>query len=126
MLQRNLYVSATDAGGGFAERGMTDLARALKVFDRYVEADAGGEAAFTLLSDHDGRLHVKRAGDGFGVRVIARNARDAMLGGLLPAREAMVWEVSGVDVAQVHGLITALYKLPASEFRLQVKREMAG
>lgn len=126
MLQRNLYVSATDAVGGFAERGMADLARALKVFERYVEADAGGEAAFALLSDHDGRLHVKRAGEGFDVRVVARNARAAMLGGLLPAREAMVWEVAGVDVEQVRGLITALFKLPASEFRLQVKRELAG
>lgn len=126
MLAAKLYVSATDATGGFAGRGMVSLTKALETFDIFADDGAAGQAVFMVLSNHDGRIELRNGSGGFAGRVIARAARAAILGGLFPAREAVVWQVDGLDRAEAHGLITALYRLPASEFRAQVRREMAG
>jgi len=127
MLARKLFVSATDAAGGFTGRGMVSLTRALEVLDDFLAAQAGGRAVFMVLSDHDGRIELRHgAGGDLAAIVTARAARKAALGGLLPAREAVVWRVDTLSRDEAAGIVTALYRLSGSAFRVQVNRELTA
>ena len=124
VIGRKLFVSATDADGAFTGRGMVSLKRALEVLDEFVAADAGGRAMFMVQSDHDGRLEVRHGRGGLVAIVTARAARTALLGGWLPAREAVVWRPETLDRDAAARLVTALYRLSGSAFRTQVGREL--
>jgi hypothetical protein len=124
MIGNKLYITATDADGAFTGRGMLSLARALEVFADFVDAQAGGRAMFMVVSNHDGRIEMRPAAGGIATSVTVSAPRRAMLGGLLPAREGVVWEPGIVSREEAQGIVSALYRLPAAEFRNTVRREM--
>ncbi len=124
MLARKLFVSATDAAGGFSGRGMVSLAKALETLGAFFEAGEGERAVFMVLSDHDGRIELRHGPGGLVGVITARAARDAALGGLLPKRDAMIWRVDGLSRAEAEGIVTALYRLSGAAFRAQVNREL--
>lgn len=125
MLGRKLFVSATDAAGAFTGRGMVSLGRARQVLAGFVAAAEGGRAVFMVLSDHDGRVELRHGPQGLTAMVTARAGRAAMLGGLLPARDAVVWSIERLDPEDADRIVTALYTLSGGAFRAQIAREMA-
>jgi len=127
LVPRKLYVSATDAAGAFTGRGVVSLSRALEVLDAFGEAGEGGRAVFMVLSDHDGRVELRNGiGGGFAAFVTARAARKAALGGILPAREAVVWRIASLDREEAGRIVSALYRLSGADFRAQVNRELTA
>jgi len=127
LVPRKLFVSATDAAGGFTGRGMVSVARALEVLDAFAESGESDRAVFMVLSDHDGRVELRnRAGGGFAAVVTARAARKAAFGGLFPAREAVVWRIASLDREEAGRIVTALYRLSGADFRAQVNRELTA
>ena len=126
MIARSLFVSATDAAGGFAARGMVGERRAMEALDTFVSAGEGGRAVFMVISAHDGRIELRRSRGGLSGTVTARAARRAALGGLLPAREAVVWRVDDLTVEEAGRILSALYTLSAEAFRIAVERELTG
>ena len=124
IIARKLFVSATDATGGFTGRGMVSIGRALEVLGEFIEADHGGRAVFMVLSDHDGRIEVRSGPGGLSAHVTGRAARVALLGGWLPAREAIIWQAEGLDEAAAGQMIGALYRLSGGAFRALVQREL--
>lgn len=124
VIARKLFVSATDAQGGFTGRGMVSLGRALEVLGEFAEARHGGRALFMVLSDHDGRIELRNGSGGLSATVTGRAARAAMLGGWLPAREAIVWRAEGLDRNDAGQMIEALYRLSGGAFRALVQREV--
>ncbi len=125
MIARKLFVSATDAKGGFTGRGMVSQVRALEVMEQFVTAEEGERAVFMVVSNHDGRVELRHASDALSGMVMVRAARKAIFGGLLPAREAVVWHIDRLDREEAARIVTALYRLSAGSFRALVKREMA-
>lgn len=125
MNTRKHFVSATDANGAFTGRGMVSMARALEVLDEFAGAPGGGRAVFMVISDHDGRIELRHGENGFSAVVTARRERAAMLGGLLPARAAIVWHRDGLDKAQAAEVVGSLYRLSGGAFRILVQRELA-
>lgn len=127
LVPRKLFVSATDAAGGFTGRGAVSLGRALEAMAAFAGAGEGGRAVFMVLSDHDGRVELRNRGDGaFAAVVTARAARGAALGGLLPARAAIVWRIGTLDREEAGRIVSALYRLSGAGFRAQVNREMTA
>ena len=123
-MNRKLFVSATDTGGGFTGRGQVSEGRALEVLDAFVAGGARGRAVFMVISDHDGRIELRNRPGGLMGTVTAQAARGALLGGMLPAREAMAWRVQDLTADEAGRIVSALYRLSAGAFRAQVGREM--
>lgn len=121
---RKLFVSATDAAGAFTGRGSVSEVRALEVLEDFVAANAGERAVFMVISDHDGRVELRNRPGGLMGTVTASAAREALLGGLLPAREAVVWAVKDLTEEEAGRIVSALYRLSAGAFRAQVNREL--
>jgi len=127
LVPRKLFVSATDAAGGFTGRGVVSVKRALEVMEDFADAGEGERAVFMVLSDHDGRVELRNRVDGAFVAVVtARAARKAALGGLLPARDPVVWRIDTLDREEAGRIVTALYRLSGSGFRAQVSRELTA
>ncbi len=124
MINPKLFVSATDAVGAFTARGMVGRVKALEVLDTFAEAGQGGRAVFMVVSNHDGRIELRHRPQGIEAVVVLRAAREAMLWGLLPAREAVVWHPRTLAREEAQAIIDALYRLPAAGFRAVVQREM--
>lgn len=124
MMNPKLFVSVTDAAGAFAARGMVGRARALEALDTFVEAGQGGRAVFMVVSNHDGRIELRHGPQGIKAVVVLRAARAAMLRGLLPAREAVVWHQRTLAREEAVAIVEALYRLPAAGFRAAVQREV--
>jgi len=125
MMNRKLFVSATDAGGAFTGRGIVSAKRASEVLDDFLAAGQGGQALFMVQSDHDGRIELRHHAGRLTAIVTARAARKAMLWGLLPAREATVLHPDDLDAAQARQIVDALFRLPADAFRAAVRQELA-
>jgi hypothetical protein len=125
MINRKLFVSATDASGAFTGRGIVPVRRAMQVLDDFLAAGQDGQALFMVQSDHDGRIELRHRSGTIAAVVTARTARKAMLGGLLPAREAVVWRADALEAAQARQIVDAIFRLPGSAFRGAVEREMA-
>jgi hypothetical protein len=126
MFNPKLFVSATDATGGFTARGMVGRVKALEAFDVFDEDRQGGRAVFMVLSNHDGRIELRHGPEGIAATVVVRAAREAALWGLLPAREAVVWQPRTLAREEAAAILDALYRLPAAGFRAAVTREMTG
>ncbi len=124
MINPKLFVSATDAAGAFTARGMVGRVKALEAFDTFMQAGQGGRAVFMVLSNHDGRIELRHGPEGIAASIVVRAAREAMLWGLLPAREAVVWYPRILESDEAQAIIEALYRLPAAGFRATVMREM--
>ena len=126
MIARRHFVSITDTAGRFTGRGMVGQARALELLDGFVAAGNGGRAVFAIISDHDGRIELHRGRSGLSGVVTARAARPAALGGILPARDAVVWQVKDLSTEEAKRVVISLYALSADAFRIAVERELTG
>lgn len=126
MLGRKLFVSVTDAAGAFTARGMVSQSGAKEVLDDFLATPQTGRAMFSVLSGHDGRIELRHAPEGkLRARIIARNRRERMLWGLLPAQEPILWEPDAIYHDDAQRLVQMIYTLPRQGFELRVCEEIA-
>ncbi len=124
MFARKLFVSVTGATGAFTGRGTIPVKRAQELLDDFLAAGQGGQALFMVQSDHDGRIELRHRSGNLTAIVTARAARKAILYGLLPAREALIWRADTLEPEQARQMVDVLFRLPADAFRTAVKNEM--
>jgi len=122
-----LYVSVTNEDGSFLVRGMASRQKTIEVFQQFRDRQPGGRAVFIFLSQHDGRLHLRSAGnDLFKVEVIGRARRPAALFGLLPEVSEVALRRSAFAPQDAEAVIHALYRYGSIQFLHMVRQEIGG
>jgi len=129
MLSRRLYISTTDAIGHYLFRGMATEPIALEELKRFSELRPreDSKSMFVAISSHDGRVELRRTPTGqWTARITAASHREQMLWGLLPAREAMIWEPDDLAEDEARRIVSMLFTLPREAFTQRVAAEMAA
>jgi len=121
------YVSVTREDGSFLVRGMASLDKTREVFAEYRDRRPRGQATFTLLSDHDGRLKLRCAEqDCFDAEVIGRAPRPAAFFGLLPEVPEVALRSTTFSADDAEAVIHALYRSDRIQFLHMVRQEIDG
>jgi len=122
-----LYVSAANEDGSFRVRGMASRQKTIEVFHEFRDRRPGGQALFTLLSQHDGRLKLRCSTNGlFDAEVIGRAARPATLFGLLPQVSEVALRSGTFSAQDAEAVIDALYRYGRIQFLHMVRQEIGG